>query len=643
MRQRFGTRIAAVAAALLALAAVIAPGSPSPASAAQPAVSTASSAPTPASSAAEVSAAAVGPVRTDVNDFVFESFDVEYELGRDEEGRSVLRTREHIVALFPEFDQNRGIIRSIPRVYDGHSTELELVSVADELGSPRPYTSEDDGDFRALTIAVPEGQFVHGPQHYVIEYTQRDVTRHFEDTGADEFYWDVNGTDWRQPFQRVGAELLLSDGLADALDGNASCYLGALGSDEQCTIEQREDRGFSVLESDLGPGENVSIAIGFEPGTFASAPVPPTPFLQQVPLLIWGGVASLIAAIATFVTALVRGRGASTGRAIIAQYEPPEGVSAAVSAELLRKRGKAMTASLLDLAVRRKLRLLHHEPTDQYGAQALDGSGLDRIETRLYNSVFSGSPAPTEIAPGTTHWFTRTSTRLGDANAALRREATAEVKTRGLVKKPSGAAIGVVIGLMLLALALPLLHSIVFGQFTFMTILLAVGINALIWITLGMVWALAARRSPTREGILLIEHLQGLREYIRLAEADRIRMLQSASGAEVDERFIVRVYERLLPYAVLFGFENEWQAELAGYYRESTPDWVAGSESSSVSFMHVLPIAGFAHAVTTSPATQPVSSSSGSGSGGSFSSFSGGSSGGGFSGGGGGGGGGGGV
>ena len=66
---------------------------------------------------------------TNVNDFVFESLDVEYELGRDADGRSTLRTVEHFVAVFPEFDQNRGMIRAVPAIYDGHSTELQIVSV----------------------------------------------------------------------------------------------------------------------------------------------------------------------------------------------------------------------------------------------------------------------------------------------------------------------------------------------------------------------------------------------------------------------------------------------------------------------------------------------------------------------------------
>ena len=140
----------------------------------------------------------------------------------------------------------------------------------------------------------------------------------------------------------------------------------------------------------------------------------------------------------------------------------------------------------------------------------------------------------------------------------------------------------------------------------------------------------------TEKGALLKDYLEGLREYIRLAEADRIRMLQSASGAEVSEQQIVQIYERLLPYAVLFGFEREWQSELDKYYRESAPAWVEGTHRQ----VTVFNVSNFERRVATSPVTRTSSSGGAGSSRGSFSSFSGGSSGGGFSGGGGGGGGG---
>jgi len=162
-------------------------------------------------------AVGVDVVRTGVDDFTFDSFDVEYRLGRDAEGRATLTTVETFVARFPDFDQNRGIRRSLPASYQGRTTSLEVVSVTDERGVGRPFEVDRSDGVVSVIAAVPEGSFVRGVQTYVITYTQRDVVDAFADTGAEEFYWNLNGTDWAQPFGSVRGTVVLDDGLADAL------------------------------------------------------------------------------------------------------------------------------------------------------------------------------------------------------------------------------------------------------------------------------------------------------------------------------------------------------------------------------------------------------------------------------------------
>ena len=521
------------------------------------------------------------------------------------------------------------------RTYEEHETDLTVRSVTDEHGTPRPYTTDANGDFLSVIMAVPEGQYVHGAQTYVIEYTQRDVTfapvdASGEPSGIDEFYWDVNGTDWSQPFGRVSARVVLDDELAEVFTGAAVCYRGRFGSGDPCPLSI-DGGALSATEYELGPYENVTIALGFPPGTFSERPAP---LLDRVPFLLWGGFAALVAAIGHLVIRLVTGaRGARTHRAIIAQYEPPEGIPVAVSAALVKAAPKSMTATLLDLAVRRRIRLLRHDESDQYGVQQLDLTGIAPMEQTLCTTLFS-------TASGETLWFSSAGTRVGDAAVTLRARASNELKRLGLIGKPRAGTLWLNAGLFAAALILPILHTVLTGRWELMIVLLVIGINAIVWLLLLTSGVLTMQRPRTMAGALLHDHLMGLREYIRLAEADRIRMLQSASGVEVGEDLIVRVYERLLPYAVIFGLEKEWQAELAKYYRETTPEWVFGSTSHS--FSHALPLTGFQNYVASRPVTREVSSS-GSGSGSSFSSFSSsssGSSGGGFSGGGGGGGGG---
>ncbi len=141
----------------------------------------------------------------------------------------------------------------------------------------------------------------------------------------------------------------------------------------------------------------------------------------------------------------------------------------------------------------------------------------------------------------------------------------------------------------------------------------------------------------TEKGLTAARYLEGLKLYVKMAESERIKFLQSVDGADVSHQGIVKLYEKLLPYAIIFGLEKSWIKEMGKYYEfddVTTPAWyigmgafVASDFSDAISEMNSFAGSSISHS------TASDSSSSGSG-------FSSGGSGG-FSGGGGGGGGGG--
>ena len=118
---------------------------------------------------------------------------------------------------------------------------------------------------------------------------------------------------------------------------------------------------------------------------------------------------------------------------------------------------------------------------------------------------------------------------------------------------------------------------------------------------------------------------------------DRLKLLQSVEGADISPSGIVKLYEKLLPYAAVFGLEKSWMEEMSKYCKLQEieePDYLlAGITAAELS-------RSMRNASSIINSSTHYSSSSISGGGGSSSGFSGGG-GGGFSGGGGGGGGGG--
>ncbi|WP_294180793.1 DUF2207 domain-containing protein [uncultured Schumannella sp.] len=596
--------------------------------------SAASAAPSPADDPAPVSVVGAPNQVTGVNDFVFSSLDVEYELGRDDDGRSTLRTVEHFVAVFPDYDQNRGMIRAIPALYDGHSTRLDVVSVTDETGAPREFELGTDGDFRTITIAVPLGQYVYGEQHYVIEYTQQDVTKYFADTNDDEFYWDVNGTGWAQPFGRVSATVSLAPGLSRAVTETA-CYQGWEGSTDRCEVIESGET-VSVLATDLGAYQNVTVVVAFTAGTFAAAPWDPFALIPAIGVV--GVAVSLLSLIYAGYIRFGRWRDEPGRGTVIAQYEPPEGVSLFLAAEILGRKNKAMPSTILDLAVRHWVRIRERDGSwgrTEFGIEALEppsGDALLPDEARILAALSTSRENGVK-------WLKKNDTALGRKVIREVKSARTLAVKSGLRRKPSRGPVWIVV----LAAAVAFVLCMVSGTSSESEPAVAFGVlssMAVLWIGIIVSAALGSRNPRTAAGSELKEHLEGLAEFIRWAEADRLQMLQSVTGAERiavdggivatrDRERVVRVYERLLPYAVLFGLEKQWASELSKFYADESPDWYSSSHGTFT-------VAGFAAGVSSFSST--VSSSY---SGSASSSSSGGSGGGGSSGGGGGGGGGG--
>ncbi|GAA1775801.1 DUF2207 family protein [Agromyces lapidis] len=606
---------AALSAASFALLLVCAGGA-SPAAAGERAASEALDA-----AAAPPAVAALGAARADADDFVFDSFDAVYELSLDDEGRSVMVVTETLVAVFPDFDQNRGIRRAIPLGYDGHPVDLVVESVTDASGAPRPYETETDEDDEFLLVTSRADDFVHGEQTYVFRYRMHNVTHVPDDAAIDELYWDVNGTGWAQPFGVVRSELRLSGELTEAMTSDMACYRGWSGSTDPCdamTSEEVDGEAVVVAEAAaIGPYENLSFAVAFEPGTV----VPRDDAFWSSPAAVGSGVAAAIAAVMAAVALglrLGRWRNHPGRGTIIAQYEPQAGVSAFVAAELVGSMSKGVTATVLERAVAGELRVVETAPR-RYAVQFTGGGPAGDEHARAVVEALFGSPPQ----PGAMREMKSSDTALGKRLLAIRQRVSSGVVAAGLRRSPDvGLRIWLAVGAGLAAVAsfvlgVVALAAVMGGGWPALCFIVAV-LAALLAVGL-VVWV----RPFTERGRELRDHLEGLRVYIRLAEADRIRVLQSPTGAlrvdTSDPGQVLKLNERLLPYAVLFGFERDWSRELAVLYEQlgTQPGWYSGSSGFNAAYF-AAGVASFSSSSNSSwSGSSASSSSSGSGGGGS--------------------------
>ncbi len=565
-------------------------------------------------------------VSAGVDDFTFRSLDVDYILTRADDGTSRLHAVERFVAEFPEIDQNHGMRRTIPDTYNGQPLRPELVSVTDETGAPRD--AEVDSDDGTWSVTSRVDGFVHGTQTYVFTYDLSNVTWYFPKTGTEEFYWDVNGVDWAQSFGSVSATLHVDPALADSLTGQAACYVGAQGDTTTCPITLDTDAAAaSVSVANVAPRQTVTLSVGFAPGTFAM-------FDSSYFASGWGWAqsGSFLALLGAFAWAIVVWRRVlrdSPGRGVVvAEYEPPADVTPLTAAVLLSKPSKAAPAALLELAVRGAIRIEEvggSRTRPKLRAVLVDPSLAGADGREFIDALFDEN-----AQPGAEFAFGERNTAFAQTSENMRTWAAVELDERGMYRTvPRGRRRPVVWALLLTTAA-----TIVTGALA-LSAQVDPAPPVLMFIVAALIGAigflLLAHRPVSPKGAETREQLAGLRLFISWAEADRIRMLQSPRTAErlpvdtTDAAAVLAIYEPLLPYAVVFGLEKQWAAELAVYYESvGAPLWYAGATAFNVG--------AFTSGVSSLSAAATSSSSS-----------SGGSTGGGSAGGGGGGGGGGGV
>ena len=305
---------------------------------------------------------------------------------------------------------------------------------------------------------------------------------------------------------------------------------------------------------------------------------------------------------------------------IIPEYLPPKEASVTAAARVGGYTTSVMTAQMLDLAVRHYIKIYEVKEKTIFSAAEYeievvkDIADLRQEEQELLKDTFGIPPSVggrmnLKEIQNNPAYYTRTLNNDADLDKLVRGEygfKSQDDQTKAWSRRI--AKIALVIAVLFVS------------PFWLMTALVA-------FVMSFMCWRL------TDTGLALKRYLEGLKLYISVAETDRIKMLQSPEGAEkvasvangTDGAQLIKLYERVLPYAVLFGQEKQWNKQLGSYYEaaHASPDWYAGNNGVFNAVLFTSAMNSFSQANTY--ASSSSSSSGGSGGGG----FSGGGGGGG--------------
>lgn len=609
------------------------------------------------------------------NNFYFEDAVFNYYLEKAADGTSKLHVEETLTAVFPDTDQNHGIARSIPYTnQNGKNKTADSISAlnfkAERNGETEEIAKTETEDGNYIFYLGNKNSYVHGRQVYTLSYDFTNVITEFTSTGSlthsdinaafQELYWDTNGTGWSQQFVNLTAYLHLEDeAAARLLAGKTSCYVGYYGDSgsDRCFVSSF-DNVIAFSASNLAARENLTFVVDFKPNTFV-VPEPPKNYLLVVTTIVIGVICLIIVALSVY-SYNKKARAKKKfyqGLFETPQYDAPKDYYVAEAAELYLKRSeKTYVATLLELAISKKISIVKGEPTKvlKKDTWIIKVNNVDQISDSQEDllRILNGGPKVHNGDEIMVKKHTATAT-LASLSRSYRTDAISNLKKLKLFEAKSAATAGsatssIIAIIVFIFIAFSVVSgfsvSLISEAFSTVGYSEVVGVDYLPFIIIATIFAtivacaiLSTAKQKyskyTENGLRAANYLDGLYLYINMAEKDRLKFLQSVKGADTSKEGIVHLYEKLLPFACLFGVEESWAKELGRYCEEINydPDWYPGDDLAS---FYV--ISSIASSINTSVAASTSYTSSSS----SSSGFSGGG-GGGFSGGGGGGGGGG--
>ncbi|MEW6643313.1 MAG: DUF2207 domain-containing protein [Pseudomonadota bacterium] len=583
----------------------------------------------------------------------------------------------------------RGILRDFPTSYanrDGTRVEVGFdVRAVTRDGAAEPYATERLSNGVRVRIGRADTLLANGSHTFVITYRTTRQVGFFND--YDELYWNATGNGWTFPIDAAEARIHLPEAVPIR---QSAFYTGPQGAKGKDAFVFEQLPGLIVFRSTqpLPPRNGLTVAAGWQKGIVTppgAASKAADWLLDNLPL---GATALGFLLIAGYYFSAWRKVGHDPRRGtIVPLFGPPKGMSPAAVRYVARMAmdDKAFTAALIDLGVQGHIKLAERKN----GLQIVPRSGgkpLTPDGQAVVTSMFGNRTSPVDLDPSSC-------VILQKAREALRTSLATQFAGRLFYNNRGWSIRGLLASLAVIAAVLVSVFAgwgidqgaaTVICMLTLvpalivLTLLVVAGlprsIGTFALLAFGCVFSFLAgssgyelvtgnvhgwtealpaalplvllplsssafgwMKAHTAEGRAITDQIEGFRQYLGVAEEDRLNALNPPDKTP-------ELFERFLPYAIALDVENAWAERFAAVLAAAsvaaaTSDWYEGGSDHAHDPASFASYLGRDLSQTVSSAATPPGSS-GSDSSSSGSSSSGGSDGGGSSGDGGGGGGG---
>ncbi len=531
-----------------------------------------------------------------------------------------LAVKEKIVYNFGAA-QRHGIFRDLPYKYKRQGMKYNLrlsdFKVTDEKGNSLTFKVSRQGRYKRIKIGDAD-KLVSGRQVYIISYQVHRAINYFSD--HDELYWNVTGDEWPVEIRQARAVVNLPTAV-DAAKVKTACYAGPRGSRQKCVSSRyiysvrNRVKSFSFTNDRLSPGEGMTVVVSWPKGIVAKPNW--TANLWEIFKDNWIFGLPIVVFIILFYLWWTRGRDPKSRGTIIARYAPPAGITPAMVGIIIDEKieGKDISAEIIYLAIKGYLRIIQtkkdgwlFKSTDWLLEKLKESDkNLTSYERKLMEGLFkkkhlkattkdlikawekAGKIKPNSfmekmltaiinLSPPDSSGKSKDQTnkpivKLSSLKQSFYKdlsEIKKDIYTQAVAggyfpKNPNKVRRSYLIIGIILSFSAWFLASI-FGSLG--------GVSALVSSALVAVFGLFMPKK-TKKGVEAREHILGLKEYLKVAEKERLKFHNAPEKSP-------KHFEELLPYAMVLGVEKEWAKQFKDIYQEQ-PDWYQGPTGGAFS------------------------------------------------------------
>lgn len=452
--------------------------------------------------------------------------------------------------------ERHGLEWTYPYVYSvklfRRPTELKINSVVyypldnPSLKTHNNYTREDSNGWANLRIGYPN-ILINTNHVYEIDYTLKYTGISYFDT-YEELYLNIIGPGWIMPIYKASATITMPKDITEAI-----CYTGSDGSKEQfCEFTISGNTLTVKPTSMLDPNEGYTIAIKQPKGTFED-----TRKEQRSAFILSNIGIFLPIPVGLFLFAFLKRKMSNKKLTIIPQYNPPANLDV-LSSSVLVENGwfnpKYVSALLIECAIKGYFTIREYKKRkfELVGSDVDFSSEPKHIQDLLTAIFVYGTTVPLNKL---TNFYYSSNLAFKDAKEHLSKLEYFSPKKKKI------KTIFSVLALFLVFLSVPIITFSILYSF----VGTAIGfVISLIFLAIF----LTKMDIKSDSGNEIYHQLLGLKMYIKTAEVEKIKFHNDPDKYK-------EVFEKLLPYAMIFGLEKKWGALFNDIYT-SSPTWYEG-------------------------------------------------------------------